>query len=78
MRPECSAQVKWPEQSASEQPPGIWNPLAVQAKPSAELAELSQKAGSALNNDTVCMLMGVGGAAAVALALGSAWFYMGS
>ena len=71
-------QVEWPEQLASEQAPGVWDPLAVQAKSSAKLPEASQKAGSAPLNDTVCMLMGIGGAAALALAVGTAWVYMGS
>ncbi len=78
MRPGCYVQVQWPEQSASEQAPGVWDPLAVQAKSSAKVPEVSQKAGSAPLNDTVCMLMGIGGAAALALAAGTAWIYVGS
>ena len=76
MRLGSFVQVEWPEQSVSEQPPGTWDPQAVQAKSSAKLPELSQKAGSAPLSNIVCMLMG--GAAALALAVGTAWVYMGS
>ena len=72
-----SIQVEWPEQAASQQPLGSWDPLAVQAKPAEKLAEASQKAGPAPLSDPICVLMGVGGAAALALAIGAAWLYMG-
>ena len=75
----CPIQVEWPEQSASQQTPGLsWDPLAVQAEPAAHLADASQKAAPVALNDAVCMLMSVGGAAALAVAVGTAWLYMAS
>lgn len=74
----CFVQVEWPEQSASQQPLGPWEPLAVQAAPAAKMADVSQKAAPMALDGTVCMLMGVGGAAALAVAVGTAWLYMAS
>ena len=50
----------------------------MQAEPAANLADASQKAAPMALNDTICMLMGAGGAAALAVAVGTAWLYTAS
>jgi len=72
-----SYQVDWPEQSAARQHPGSWDPLAVQGTAAQDLAQTSQKAAAAPFHDRVCILLGVGGAVALIVAMGAAWLYMG-
>lgn len=72
-----SFQVEWPEQSAAQQHPGSWDPLTVQGTAAQDLAQMTQKAAAAPLHDQVCILLGVGGAVALVVAMGAAWLYMG-
>ena len=71
-------QVEWPEQAASQQHPGLWDPLAAQARPAGKHSEMPQKAASAPPYDHFCLMLGLSAAGALAVAVATAWLYVGS
>jgi hypothetical protein len=68
-------QVEWPEQAVSQQHPGSWDPLASQARPAEKHLEMPQKSST---NDHICLMLGLGTAGALAVAVAFAWLYIGS
>ena len=71
-------QVEWPEQAASQQHPGLWDPLAAQARPAGKHSEMPHEAASAPTYDQFYLTLGLSAAGALAVAVAAAWLYVGS